>query len=523
MRRLRFAVGISLFLCLAVSVVDAQESSSMKGKEMPSKMIGMYVHQHWSYKHPYAARTWTLEDWHGYLDGIHRLGYNTVMVWPVLETMPNPLTESDKANLGRISKVIDMAHDDFGMRVIITLCPNVAARDSEAAKYTFEKRPFFHTDRRIDPGDPVELGKLIAWREELFKPLAKADGVSIIDSDPGGYPGSNDAEFVNLLRAHRGMLDRLRTGIALYYWIHVGWQAYCDYYLTGEFRMGKQEEVEGALKMLAKANPEPWGILSGWGPDKWDAIGLHDRVISFSYGAIEGEPTFPMTNFGGDSAWKAGSASGALGVMGNSQTHCLQIPNALAFVRGAQGKPANEADYAALANDLLVGQGEAIVAAWKALSNVDGNAMKAASNALKSLSSSDLGPGPLKGLLFGDPQRFVNDLVTQLDAKAALEDVHAALAAEPQDKVRIGESFRLFVTAIDAWQKQHGYCNFWAWERMEQALARLNNPGINAVLETRNYKGEGATPFERIQNGFSATETFTLRLIEAMKAAADEF
>jgi len=399
------------------------------------------------------------------------------------------------------------------------LCPNVAAKDAEASKYTFEARPFFHTDRRIDPGDPAELGKLIAWREELFRPLARADGVSIIDSDPGGFPGSNDVEFVYLLNAHRKMLDRLRPGIALYYWIHVGWQGYCDYYRTGEFRMGKQEEVEGALGMLAKAAPEPWGILSGWGANAWDGLGLHDRVISFSYGAIEGEPTFPMTNFGGDNAWKAGSAAGALGVMGNSQTHCLQVPNAFAFACGAQGRSVGEADYMALANDLLVGKGEAIVAAWKALSCIDADAMKTAADALRNLPATELTPGPLEGLLFGDPQRFVADLVMQLDAKAALEDLHAALAAEPRDRARIGESFSLFVTAIDAWQTQHGYCNFWAWERMEQALARLDDPAINAVLETRNYKGEGATPFERIQNGFSATETFTVRLIEAMKAA----
>lgn len=33
----------------------------------PAKIIGMYVHQHWSYNHPYCARTWTLEDWRGYV------------------------------------------------------------------------------------------------------------------------------------------------------------------------------------------------------------------------------------------------------------------------------------------------------------------------------------------------------------------------------------------------------------------------------------------------------------------------
>ena len=73
------------------------------GKAAPApatdKLIGMYVHQHWPYRHPYAARTWTYDDWHGYLDGLSRLGFNLVLIWPVQETMPNPLTPSDRANL----------------------------------------------------------------------------------------------------------------------------------------------------------------------------------------------------------------------------------------------------------------------------------------------------------------------------------------------------------------------------------------------------------------------------------------
>ena len=52
--------------------------------------VGMYVHQHWPYKHPYAARTWTLEDWRGYADGLKKLGYNTIMIWPLLEDHTGP-------------------------------------------------------------------------------------------------------------------------------------------------------------------------------------------------------------------------------------------------------------------------------------------------------------------------------------------------------------------------------------------------------------------------------------------------
>ena len=38
-------------------------------------MLGMYVHTHWGYHHPYAARTWSLADWKGYLGALRALGY----------------------------------------------------------------------------------------------------------------------------------------------------------------------------------------------------------------------------------------------------------------------------------------------------------------------------------------------------------------------------------------------------------------------------------------------------------------
>ncbi len=489
---------------------------------MSNKMIGMYVHQHWAYNHPYAARTWTLEDWRGYMDGLKRLGYNTVLIWPVMETMPNPLTESDKANLDKIARVIDMGHKEFGMKMLLTLSPNAAAKDEEAAKYTFQERPFFYTDRRVDVQDPQALGELLAWREELFRPVKEADGVLIIDSDPGGYPGATNVDFAYLLNAHRKMFDRLRPGIEIYYWIHAGWESYCKYYETGYFEWGSQEEVEDAIRLLARQNPEPWGLASGRGPGVADNLGMADRVMSYRYAAIEGEPSFPMTNYGGDSAYNSGNDMGARGTMGNAQTHCVQLPNTFAFVRGAQGKPVSEADYVAFAEELIPGQGRTVVDGWKALAGEDEKAMTAAADALSALSGAQLTPGPLKGLLFGNPQRFVNDLVMQLRLRAALENFRTAVFAEPQDRARMGQSLLGFVEAAEAWQKQHGYKNMWRWERMEEALEKLDSPVVNEALGRREYKGEGKTPFEQVQEGYFLVETYTPHLIESMRKAVDE-
>ncbi|HOW68954.1 MAG TPA: hypothetical protein PKY77_00015 [Phycisphaerae bacterium] len=105
------------------------------------KLIGMYVHEGWVYNHPYASRTWTDENWRGYFDGLHRLGCNLVSIWPQLETMPSPLTASDRATLDQHRRIIDMAHREFDMKVWIVLCPNIVPVDDYARRMTFERRP----------------------------------------------------------------------------------------------------------------------------------------------------------------------------------------------------------------------------------------------------------------------------------------------------------------------------------------------------------------------------------------------
>ena len=89
------------------------------------------------------------------------------------------------------------------------------------------------------------------------------DGVAIIDSDPGGYPGSTNPEFVNLLMAHRRMFDSLRPGIELVYWAHVGWPAYGRWYQTGKFNYGTEAEFVEAFTLLKQLDPKPWGIANG--------------------------------------------------------------------------------------------------------------------------------------------------------------------------------------------------------------------------------------------------------------------
>jgi hypothetical protein len=512
--RLRILL-VGLIAAGAWLVPSGQAAAAEQAAAAPDqKIVGMYIHQHWPYKHPYAARTWTVEDYRGYAEGLKQIGYNTLMIWPILETMPDPLTPSDQANLAKIAQVIDMLHHELHMRAYIVLCPNIMA-NAEAKNAPFELRHYFFSDVRVNPGDPAAMAKMMAWREKLVRPLANADGFMIIDSDPGGYAGSNNREFADLLVAHRQMFDRLRPGIELNYWVLMGWPSYCRFYSTAELKISTEEEFHEIFTMLKERNPEPWGLAMHASHGE-EQLGLAPRVINFRYGGIEGEPSFPMTNFkdaGHDPAYEAGKNGGQRGVMGNSQTHCVQLPNTFAFARGATGKPLTDADYEKFADDLIPGLGRTIVNAWQLVNSTDSAAMNRQADELAGLADARLKPGPLKGLLFNDPRRFVNDLAMMLRFKAAVQEFRVAVDA----KQHVLPAFRTMVVTATTWQTQHGYQDAWYDPRMFEALRKLNVPRINEKLDEGFTLKEGATGFDRVRLGLAQIETHTTRLLGAMQ------
>ena len=180
------------------------------------------------------------------------------------------------------------------MRVLIALCPNVIAKNEEASTYTFVERPFFYTDQRVNPADAIALGKMLEWRRKIFTPLKKIDGVLIIDSDPGGYPGSDNVEFVSLLNSHRTMFNELNPDIELYYWIHAGWEAYCRFYETAEFAMGETDEIQGGHRCSPKSIPNPGGSLRAGRCRHF--IGRPDRVLNYQW-RDRRRTQLPMLNF----------------------------------------------------------------------------------------------------------------------------------------------------------------------------------------------------------------------------------
>jgi hypothetical protein len=103
----------------------------------------------------------------------------------------------------------------------------------------------------------------------------------------------------------------------------------------------------------------------------------------------------------------------------------------------------------------------------------------------------------------------------QLRLKAAFNDLVAAVEHDGDVK----PSLQNFATAAEVWQKQHGYECAWSWPKLAETLRKLKSPEIDAVVDE---KGQGKTPFDRVEDRLRITETHTPRLIAAMKKAEEK-
>lgn len=455
----------------------------------------MYVHMHWGYNHPYAARTWTIDDWRGYARGLKSLGYNTIMLWPMSETMPDPLTPSDEAFLGRIRQVIGMLHEEVGFEAWVCVCPNTVGND-KAGDYTFEKRPFFATDLRLNPGDPRDVDEIMRRRRALFEYIREADGISVIDSDPGGYIGSTNAEFAHLLGRYMEVFGEYNPNGKVFYWMLMGWEAYNEFWEevqqgaeSPELHWDKRNwyEVVSLLKSFSQQN---WGLFASHPLhlEVVDELGARDRTLYYPYGVVEGEPTFPLTNYNPDVIAhylnEYDPDRTQLGVIANAQTHIAQLPHTYLFAHAARGGTKDGADLKGFARGLVPEIGDTIAEGWKAMWPGDDTAkMREIAGKLAARADERFGMGPHSGLLLGGANRFVRDLAMQLEFRAASVDVIRAL----DEGAEVTGKLKTLVAAWSDWQARTGYNDAYGdAQGLLPALGKLGDPGVDAVLRDFN-------------------------------------
>ncbi len=254
------------------------------------------------------------------------------------------------------------------MTVFITMGPNVIANE-EAAQYPFPERPYFCCDRRLNPANEEEMTALFRIRRALIgEYLAAADGFVLIDSDPGGYIGSNNAEFVALLRRHLALFAETSPQAYLYYWMWFGWETYNRFWedvLAGKTRFNWSTigaDCEAAVRLLLEHPEERWRLfccMNDVHKPIISALGVQARTLYNPYGLIELEPSVPLTNYSPEKIAQGlaqyDRALTPLGVFGNAQSHVVQLPNTYIFAHLAQGGSTETLDVPGFAEELLPG------------------------------------------------------------------------------------------------------------------------------------------------------------------------
>ena len=380
------------------------------------------------------------------------------------------------------------------MKVILVLTANCRGNE-KAAGYEFHNRPYFICEQKINPGDQAEVAALMAQRRNALRLVPNADAIAIIDSDPGGYIGATNDQFVDLCVRQAELFRAINPEGEFVYWMLAGWETYCRFWAAQRddkdpepslWKYRNPTDFDDTLALLQSRMPEPWWV-TGWldiHEQALDRVNLADRAMFYPYGTIEGEPVFPLTaRYGGIEKQLTPEALARypLGVMGNAQTHCLQLPHTYWFAHLAQGGTMATADLAAFAERLLPGSGDRIAEAWDAIEPVDPARQMQAAQQLRAVVGEPHKLGDLAGLLFGDADRFLVDLAMNLELRSAL-----ALFSQAVDENHdVRSALSVALERFTAYQQRVGFVDAYGGpltQLLYRPLKKLDDPGLNALL-----------------------------------------
>ncbi len=342
---------------------------------------GFYLHEGWFFKYPFAVRTWKREDFEGMFELLRCFGYDRVMIWPMLESIPAPLSEADAAALRAFRPTIEDVRK-AGLECWLTQCPNLTPRAEIAAKPWMQRNPYpMWNTVRLD--QPAQAEPYLAHRTRMIEILNNADGYVTIDGDPGGYAKAKPEDWLKVFQSDRAAIDRFGTDPRHQLtvpWVWAGWG----------MRSVWSEPIEpftsASMKVLRDGMPNPWELLAGrssregWANGRInvqlaDRLQLMDRSMILCYEAIEFEPSPPAAVLQFDDirrilCQELPFAATCRGVMGNAQQPVMVLPNIYFFARGSWD-PAylNKTDEAVLSDlaGVLGGSPELLVPAWQCL------------------------------------------------------------------------------------------------------------------------------------------------------------
>lgn len=461
-RRVLFAfLVVSIVSVIPISIARAENTATTTPAP---KRCGFYLHGCWKYNYPFAVRSWKAADYHHMFLLLKEMGYNTVMLWPVLEAIPMPLSEADRQAVEKFRPIIDDARK-CGLETWFTLC--IETSSPEIAEKPWLERSLYAHRKTVRMDDPQESEAYLRHREALLSILNNADGYVTIDGDPGGYEGAKPADFVKVLLGDRKTIDRVGTHPKtqkIIPWIWSGWGA------KGVWVEPIEPFVNASLDAIKQQRQalEPFELLPGRSHafhankrinmDLVQQAGLLDQSTLLFYEAIDFEPSVPSAALQLADIRDYMKAESALlpesrGCFGNAETPIMVLPNAYFFARcAADPKYVDQPDQAVLSDfaHFLGGPPELLVPAWSCLQlELD----KLPVDLPQKLREVKL-TGAAAAFLPGGASRYMSILASQVDFRIRLLQACREPAKNQQEAaLRIAEG----TAALVDWWKLHHY------------------------------------------------------------------
>jgi hypothetical protein len=464
MHMLRTLAIPTIAVCVTLSTLQctAGEKSAPAPSRSGFRHRGFYLHGCWKYNYPFAVRSWQREDYSAMFQLLRRLGFDRVMLWPVLEAVPMPLSEKDAQAVRAFRPIIDDARkaglECWLTQGVVTSRPEIAAKPwMERSLYSFMKTV------RLD--DPVEAEAYLRHRAALLAILNNADGYVTIDGDPGSYPGAKASDFLRVFVADRQVLDRSGERPdkqKLIPWIWSGWGT------KGVWVEPIEPYVQATLAELKRGMPEPWELLPGRSAEGHAnnrinirlaaENGLLERSTLMTYEAIEFEPSLPAAVLQFDLIRdvlrkELPHAAAARGCFGNAQQPVMVIPNLYFYARCAiEPSYLSRPDEKVLADlaELFGGPPELLVPAWSCLRlGLD----RLPADLPKRLRAARLA-GEAAQFIPGGPMRYLSILAAYVESRIR---VLAVNARTPAGTAEAAESVAEGVASMVDWWKLHHY------------------------------------------------------------------
>jgi len=455
--------GILIFSALACAARGTDRDPAAAGKP-GFQHRGFYLHGCWTFNYPFAVRTWKRADYQSMFRLLRQLGFDTVMLWPVLEAVPPPLSTADREAVRQFRPILEDAQK-AGLECWLTQCAALTSRPEIGVKPWMQRSLFPHMKTvRLD--DPKQAGRYLEHRAALMEILNNADGYVTIDGDPGGYAGATPSDFLKVLLHDRKTIDRAGAhpkSQRIIPWIWCGWGT------KGVWQEPIEPFVRATLKSLKSQMPEPWELLPGRSfreghangrinMELTKAAGLLDRSTLLLYEVIEFEPTPPaavlqFADIRRVLKQELAQSAGARGCLGNAQQPIMVIPNLYLFARGAAEPSYLDQPDEKVLSDLahfLGGPSELLTSAWSCLRlGLD----KLPDDLPARLHAAQL-TGPPASFLPGGAPRYLDILASQVDCRIRLLK---ACQHPPKTAEEAASTIATATAALVDWWKVHRY------------------------------------------------------------------